>query len=324
MDSAMSGALTILLLTVLGHDAGDPFTPAVTRATREALGPETEIVFRAMPYLPSDAEAASLAVELHADAVVELTWSVPDHLRANIHLRRTATGRWIDREIGFRTVDDPAERGRTVAFMVVSMLPERFRAPNATTTPRETPAAGERLLPLAPTTAGQSHVGSIGGMLIAALGVGDNGGGAGGALDFRVRLDPTFAIRFGGGARAGQDPPAQVVTRFYYGAAGIAWTAWTAQNARVALGLRWDALLIRTDFAHLSTSQTGTESDGKWIPGADLLFEAAYFITRGAAISAGVGAEATFGKTDILVGGRRINTIEPLRPLLELGIRAAF
>jgi hypothetical protein len=285
-------------------------------------------VFRALPSLPSDAEAANLALELHADAVVELTWSIPDHLRANIHLRRTATGRWIDREIGFRSVDDPAERGRTVAFMVVSMLPERLRATstttNATTTPSETAPTSDRRLPPPPTAAGQNHGGSIGGMLIAALGVGDNGGGAGGALDLRVGLGPTFALRFGGGARAGQDPPARVLTRFYYGAAGIAWSVWSARSARAALGLRWDALLVRTDFSHLSTGPIGTEHDGKWMPGADLLLEATYFITHGAAIAVGAGGEATFGKTDLLVGGRRINTIKPLRPLLELGLRAVF
>jgi hypothetical protein len=161
-------------------------------------------------------------------------------------------------------------------------------------------------------------------MLIAALGVGDYGGGAGGALDLRVGLGPTFALRVGGGARAGEDPPAQVVTRFYYGAAGLSWNTWRARDARAALGLRWDALLVRTDFSHSSTGQIETEHEGKWMPGTDLLLEATYFITHGAAIGVGAGGEATFGKTDLLVGGRRINTIKPLRPLLELGLRAVF
>jgi len=325
MYASMSAALTILLLTVAGHEPSDPFTPAVARATREALGWDTQVVLRALPDLPSDADAASLAAELQADVVVELSWSLPDHLRATIHLRRSANGRWFDREVGFRAVDEPAERGRTVAFMVVSMLPERLPGP-ATTSRSETRSAdrgtNQAAIASSPTTVGLPHAGAVAGMVIAATGVGDHGGGIGGALDLRARLYRALTLRFGVAARVGSNPPSQTSTRVVYGSAGMAWDAWT--RGRTALGIRWDALLLRADFAHEGANGIGTERRGKWMTGFDLVLEATQFLDPQIAIVVGAGGEATLGKTDIFLGDGRITTIEPLRPVLELGLRAVF
>jgi hypothetical protein len=320
----VSATLTILLLTVAGHEASDPFTLAVARATREALGSDTQVVVRPLRELPSDADAATLGVQLHADAVVELSWSMPDHLHANIHLRREPTDRWVDREVGFRTTDDPVERGRTVAFVVVSMLPERLRAeaPTAHSEGRADSDGPRSPSPSPPV--GPHRVGALAGMFILTMGVGDRGGGAGGALDFRARLGRAFALRLGAGARAGTDPQAHAALRFFYGAAGIAWDAWTTTNARAVFGFRWDALLARADFANFSAESMATEHAGKWMPGADLLVETTYFVTSGIAIVGNAGVEATFGKTDVFIAGQLVRTVEPFHPLLELGFRAGF
>src|SRR5579871_3120149 len=126
----MSPAVTILIIAIgaaprEGADsAGDPFTPAVTRATREALGPDTQIVLKELEMAPSDETARSLGVEAHADAVAEVEWSLPDHLHTKVRLQRAGATRWFDRDVGFRSIDEPAERSRTVGFAIASMLPE--------------------------------------------------------------------------------------------------------------------------------------------------------------------------------------------------------
>lgn len=127
----MSPAVTILLITLGGRTAEtvgaaeDPHSPAIVRATREALGPSTHVEVQRLDALPSDQQAAALGSELHADAVVEVTWTIPDHLHATIRMARQGAGRWLEREIGFRTADDdPTERSRTVGFAIASMLPE--------------------------------------------------------------------------------------------------------------------------------------------------------------------------------------------------------
>jgi hypothetical protein len=325
----MSAALTIVLLTIADRDIADPFTPAVTRATREALGAETLVVSRSLSSLPSDVDAASLGNELHADAIVEVTWSLPDHLRANIHLRRASTGRWVDREIGFGPADDPIERSRTIGFTVASMLPERFgqaappppsaRQEGAPVAPAEVPTPTQRAPPEK-----LYHPSSLAAMFVAALGVRDYGGGVGAALELRARVGRTVSLRVAGGARLGNDPPAQIATRFFYGATGVAWDAWTSHDARATVGLRLDALAVRADFSRPSVTIEATEHQAKWMPGADLVLETSYFFTHAAALVAGAGGSACFGRTDVVVSGEKVTTIQPFHPVLEVGLRAGF
>jgi hypothetical protein len=326
----MSSALTIVLLTIADRDIADPFTPAVTRATREALGAETLVVSRNLPALPNDVDAAALGTELHADAVVEVTWNLPDHLRANIHLRRASTGRWVDREIGFGTADDPIERSRTIGFTVASMLPERFGQSAAPSPP---PARSEApLVPIAESASSPTHtstesihhVSSLAAMFIAALGVRDYGGGVGGSLDFRGQVSRTLSVRVAGGARIGEDPPAQVTTRFFYAAGGMTWDTWGSRNGRGAVGLRLDALAVRADFSRPSLTGGATEHEAKWMPGADLLLETSYYFTRSVALVAGAGGSAYFGRTDVVVADLRVTTVQPVHPVLEVGLRAGF
>jgi hypothetical protein len=325
----MSAALTIVLLTIVDRDIADPFAPAVTRATREALGAETLVVSRSLPSLPNDVDAAALGTELHADAIVEITWSLPDHLHASIHLRRASTGRWVDREIGFGAADDPIERSRTIGFTVASMLPERFgqAAPPAPTARPESPPVAPAEAPTpTPRTPPEKlyHPSSLAAMFVAALGVRDYGGGVGGALELRARVGRTLSLRVAGGARLGDDPPAQIATRFFYGATGVAWDGWISHNGRATVGLRLDALAVRADFSRPSATTGATERQVKWMPGADLVLETGYFFTQAAALVAGAGGSAYFGRTDVVVSGERVTTIQPFHPVLEVGLRAGF
>jgi hypothetical protein len=320
----MSGALTILLLTIADRD--DSLSAAVARATREALGGEAQIISRSAPALPGDAEAASLGNDLHADAVVELAWSSTEHLHATIHFRRATSARWVDRDIGFRPADDPGERSRTIGFTVASMMPERFNqpAPAAAAKPEPLPpSVDEGARPALPERSGGLPNIAVTGAFVAALAVRDYGGGVGGSLDLRGRVGHTLSLRLGGGARTGDDAPAAVTSHFFYGAMGLAYDGWIAQNARAALGLRLDVLAMRADFSHASPSGV-SDHQGKWLPGADLMVESTYYFARGLGLVLGAGAGVVFGKTDIIVGGQRTTTLEPARPLFEAGFRAGF
>jgi hypothetical protein len=164
---------------------------------------------------------------------------------------------------------------------------------------------------------------SISAAALVAFGVGDGGGGLGAALDYRRGLAETFALRFALAARVGQGAPPGITTRFFSGGVGFAWDAWSSQNGRGRLGLRLDALFALAQFDHLSTGGT-TASRSKFLPGADLLAEASYFFTRGAAVVLGGGGEALFGETDVLVAGQPVATFEPVHPVVELGLRAGF
>jgi hypothetical protein len=361
----MSAALTILIVTIASGAADDPFMPAVERAMRQALGPDTRVISRPLPTLPSDAEVVALGDQLHADAVVEVAWSLPDHLSVTIRLERSGSGRWVERDIGFKAVDVPVERSRTVGFTVASMLPEYLvenpwpeerpearAAPQPRAAPRgqaaqharaktraraaekqaraEPEATARREAPSPQSSsgttqrAGARHRTALSGSGVAALGVRDSGTSVGGELDLRHRFAKRLWFRIAGGARAGEAPAAQAVTRFFYGGVGLAYDAWLSNDATWALGLRLDGLLVVAEFSRVSADDTTSVSKPKWIPGADLLTEACFFFTPGAAVVVAGGGEAVFGRTDVLVAGRRATTYEPVHPVVELGLRAGF
>lgn len=319
----------ILVLMVGASDSADPFATSVERAVHQALGPDTRVVARPLAARPTDADAATLGAEVHADAVVEVLWSEPDHLRATIRVERTNAERWLERDIGFRDLDEPVERSRTVGFTVASMLPEFVHeaapAPSEAPPRAPPPESDRRRTAREPTdSAGSRPANTLTGSASAAFGVHDYGTSVGGAVDFRHALGAHLSVEMGAGARAGQNPPAQAVTRFYFAAVGLAWNTWTSENARGALGLRLDSLLMVADFSRTTAPDGSTENILKSMPGARLLAETSYFFAAGAAVALSGGGEAVFGKTDVFVGTRRVASYAPLHPVVELGLRVAF
>lgn len=348
----MSPAVTILLITIGAgpRDSADPFTPAVTQATREALGPEAHVVSKELDEAPSDDAATELGAEAHADAVVEVQWSEPDHLHTTIRMQRTGTTRWLDRDVGFRSIDEPGERGRTVGFAIASMLPEyTARAEAAAPSPDPTTAAPSRAaqasaaaspqpLPVEPAVERRStereqatgaargrvrHPTSISFVATGALGTGDPASSVGGSFDFRRELFPAFALRLGVGARFGLVPESNIVTRFFEGQLGLAWSAWSSADGRGSIGARVDALLAVAQFAYDSPG-SGTVNKEKTLPGGALLLEGGYFFTPELAFVAAAGGEGFFGKTDVFVGTARRTSLGPLHPVAELGLRIGF
>jgi hypothetical protein len=158
---------------------------------------------------------------------------------------------------------------------------------------------------------------------VVGAGVGDSGGTVGAALDFRFGAR-SLALRAAVTFRVGEIPSAQITTQFVGGAMGLVWETSISPEARGAFGLRIDGVLLHADFAHLMEGDE-TIHQGKWMIGADVLAEGSWFFARGAAVAAGVGAEATFGRTDVRIGGRTFTTLTLLvRPLAELGLRIRF
>jgi len=330
----MSAVLIILLVTTSREPVDDRLDEGVVRPTIEALGGNARVVRRAFATVPDDAEVVALGAEVHADVIAEVSWSVPDRLLASIRLERAAGAPWVERQMAFRAIDDAGERSRTVALTIVSMLSPDSGAPapadavtkrSATLPPTGPPSTrpqAERSPSNSPNEATRDNW--ISAAAVAALGLTDDAGGLGGAFDYRRRAGGVWFLRLTAGARAGQAPAAQALTRFFYGGVGVAWHAFTSRDAKGALGLRMDALAVRVQLGHLSADDPVTDYQSKWLPGGDLVAEGSYFLAPGAAFFVGAGGEAVLGKTDIFVRGQRVATILPVHPVLELGLRTAF
>jgi hypothetical protein len=118
----MADPVSLIVLVAAGM-AGDPTTLAMLRAARDALG-DAPVEVREAHATPSDDDALAVEQQGHADAVVELAWIGAGRQHAKLRLHIARTGRWVERTIGFRPADAPAERGRTLGFAVASILPE--------------------------------------------------------------------------------------------------------------------------------------------------------------------------------------------------------
>lgn len=119
----MADPLVLILLVAAGESA-DPVTLGIAAAARNALGWDGRVLVRSSTGPPNDSQAIDVEANEHADAVVELRWAQRHHREASLRMHVASTNAWIDRRIVFRRADADAERERTVAFAMVSALPE--------------------------------------------------------------------------------------------------------------------------------------------------------------------------------------------------------
>jgi hypothetical protein len=119
----MSGPLTLVVLVAAGQGS-DTTTEGVVRATRQALGGDAHVEVRETRAAPTEADVADVQSSTASDAIAEVRWTDARHDRASLLVLVNATGRRVRRTIAFRASDAPMERGRTLGFAVVSMLPE--------------------------------------------------------------------------------------------------------------------------------------------------------------------------------------------------------
>ncbi|MGH7327430.1 MAG: hypothetical protein ACREJX_03670, partial [Polyangiaceae bacterium] len=79
---------------------------------------------------------------------------------------------------------------------------------------------------------------------------------------------------------------------------------------------------------HYALSRTGIggtqESQGRWIPAADLTLEGTWFFTEPVGLVVAVGGEMTFGQTQVYLQNQPVETIPSLRGVAEAGLRARF
>ena len=354
----MSGAV-VLVVILAAADADDASTKAMVRVARDALGPTATVVTHEVGELPSDDEAVASTDALHPTAIAEVAWLDASHLHARLHAHVAGAPRWLDRQIGFEAVDAPAERGRTLGFALVSMLPDR--AEDAAPTPSRVVSTASAAPPLQARAPAHSRVDGatvVGGptssarrvrgdpparddalahtspgnralevAAIGSAGIDGNAGGIGASVGGRLyfgSVAPGLAIRFAGGARAGEVPRAQASSLVIFGALGLAWDVPWRPVSRLGFGVRADALLMRHQLSHLSSDDPAPVRQVQWIGGADALLDLYWTVSPNAGLFLGGGSELAFGTAEIYVANVRKAQVPPLRIVSELGAIAHF
>ena len=268
----------------------------------------------------------------NADVVVRVRWSDDTHRRA-ILVVRTRDGRETERTFSFDAADPEAERGRTLGFALVAMVPEEMRVasrptppdpPAVSATPSAVAAQPEAPQRDSPDSVARSVAGArlwLDGLGHASAGVAGSAGGIGGGLAVRLRLG-SIALRVGGAARAGSVDEANASSTTLRGDAGVAYST-VLVDPHLLVGARTGLVLLR--HALQRTEADGSSSSGAHtLPGVEVMAEISYAFSPWFALTAGAGTEIAFGVTRIRVGPTRVGEIPPVRFVGEAGARFAF
>jgi hypothetical protein len=164
-------------------------------------------------------------------------------------------------------------------------------------------------------------MGSIEAVLNGALALGGTGGGLGGSLGGQLDVGVGgLGVRMDLAARAGPVSAIEARSLTVDIAPGLAWAPLERSSASA---LAWElrlAGLIR--YVEVSHEGAPSETRSRWLPGARLTAASLWWFTQPWALVLWVGADATFGKTEILWKGTEVSSLAPMFLSLGLGIRA--
>jgi hypothetical protein len=323
----MSSTVTLVIL-LSAAEAADPASAALSSSAREVLGDQARITVRVADARVSDEALAS--AQPAADAVAQIQWLGAERRRASVHCYLAKTRQIVEREISF---DDNAlanDRERMLGFVVASMLPPESGAlPEPATT--TAPPRARAVLVEAPVDVGSTgsperarFVGMAELVGLGATGFGGTASGLGAEVGGRWLFQRSLSLRISGGLRRGDIPEASAISEVQFFGLGLAFEAPVSAGSRVALGGRVNGLVLRHEVVHLSSDDREPDRKSRVLPGVVAVFEISWHFSSSAAFVAGLGSELAFGHTDILVKGREVTEIPPLRGLAELGIQAKF
>lgn len=320
----------MVVLVVLVAAGDDPTsTDAAAQAARAALSPASSvIVHRAAP--SDDASALDYERAAGADAVVVLTSSRSVGTRVRLRIHRRASDAWHEREFVFEGADNPGERGRTLGFALASMFPEPGPSPAAAAAepasalpavPEATP--NERVAPAAPVSPPALRA-SIDAAVIAGVGLDGPAGGVGGRVGGGWLVAPRTAVRIDASARREEVPSAQSTSLLITAGPGFVFDLVPSGPGRAfGAAARGSAIAIVHIHRRVGDGPTPV-SKSRWLPGVAAVLEGSLRLSESTSLLAAAGLEAAFGYTDLVVNGRKVATIPPLRAIGDLGLRIRF
>ncbi|MBL8719728.1 MAG: hypothetical protein JNL79_27310 [Myxococcales bacterium] len=302
----------VILFLVHQGEAGLPATLAMTTATEKALGPGAQVVVREVDLFPSDE-----SVEKEADVVAEVTWTSKP-LAAHLHVH--AKPGWLDRDIGFADTDSPSDRGRTVGFVVASMVPEFEPVVLAPPPPPPPPFVTAPVL--APRDPGVTAPPRVNRFVVDAFGAMSSGMGGsvgvGGGAAIGVRASPWLSVHVASDLRLGEIEGFGRTTAFRLGA-GVTLTP--ASWGILTVGLRVDVAALRLGVARTTTS---SDNKSRWLPDVAVLGELSTRLGGDASLFGAIGPDFALGTTTVALNGTSVSVLPRARVTGELGLRVRF
>ena len=347
---------TLLVLFIVGPaESGAATTQAAERALRQSVSSNV-LVESVDPPSREDPPLERLCESEHASVIILVTWA-HEHQDARLHVFRHDESRWIDRDIHFRSVDAPRERGRTIGFALASMMPDQAlpnssRANDAPSSgevsssslrfdvsvgPRDdgalvVPADAARLIRgeagVVPEPVGRTFResrASVELLVRGVAGLGDrSAGGWGGSVAGRYQLSSAWGLRVAASARFDDVPAAGSSMSLLGAGAGVAWQSWTSPRRRVAIGARAMGLVMRQQFSHFDRDEPDVIRAISWGVGAELAADVSWRFTDTAALEAATGGEWAPGQVNLYLRDQKVTQVPNFRLFGEVGVRVFF
>jgi hypothetical protein len=297
---------SVVAVLLLGTGLGSPGVEELRSSAQQALGPDAEVRVAIVT------ETSEPSAPRGAAGVVRLSFG-PDaqHVRLGCYLPRLR--RWVERDLWFDADDPETERGRTLGFLVASMVVDQGALPRPAPTPIPEPrrhAAGDQSAKPPGTSV------AVG---VEAAGPG-TGSGFGAYAGLERRALPWLGLGGAAHARFGSIQEAQASTRLV--ALGPELSLRPIQIRRAWLGVRASFTLSYLWVSHLSEDDERPDSQVRWLPGAELAAHGAFQVAPAVAIFADAGATGLLGETEFEVRHRVVAVWPWLSGLVRLGIRA--
>lgn len=317
-------ASALVVIWTLASELSSPATTAMTGAASEALGPDMELRVEAAP----DPEGVRLADVGNASAVVRLTWDEAEHRRARVVCFSRRSQRWIDREVVFEATDPDRERGRTLGFLLASMV---LHAADAEPTNvgtefvDEDTAAGAVPRSSSEPSSFEEPDEASASSLAATAELTSAGAASGYGFWFGVeRAVVGRELWVGGGAHArfGSLVEAQASSRLL--GLGVHMTWLPVRSGSLVLGARVGCSLAQLSAKRWAGSGSGEESQDRVLPSGEVLGVLGFRLAPRSYFSAQLGGEFLSGVTVISVRGEDRATWPWAALLTRVGVETAF
>jgi hypothetical protein len=316
-------APALIVIWMLASELPSPGTVAMTNATHDALGPDSEV--RAEP--APEGDLLSVAKLAHASGVVRVTWDAEEHRRARVLCYVPTLERWIDREVLFSVSDPEPERGRTLGFLVASIFIDAgVVALPPSPAPSAKPEVARESASAETSEAPRARSKSRSALGAAAQFTGPGTATAFGAWLALERSLGSAPFWLGGSfqARFGSVPEAQATSRFLALGLQATWLPWQP-FASSWVGVRTAVLAAQLSLAHLSDDDAGDpERKSRFLATFERVGHGRYDFTPGSALTVDLGAEFSSGKTNVFLRQRQVATWPLLVPTLRVGVNSTF
>lgn len=330
----------LVVLVVLGAGSREPMHGSVVAAaTREGAGTDVRVLLDERAAAPTDADLVELADTTHATAIAEVRWSDDDATRARLHLYVASDRRWYDRELSFAKADALPERERAVGLVLGAIVREAsIQSAAGEERPAAPPPAPPSTAPAisvppstsvpaappdrtAPVPRGRAPRFVVEGSALGTSSADASGADLGPSLRARWAIVDELELRASAAMRFGTIPSADATTRATRIGGGVAWRAVTFGPDRT-LSVAFALEVVAVQHAVERVDPEARRS--RWITGTFAATRFGWRASRTFEPFIAGGVEAVLGATPIVVGGRTVAEIGPLRIAAEAGIALHF